>query len=84
MILFTRNDLKNTVSGVGEFLGSSIFTVYVNGLPWSVVNCTPECYVDDRKLYVSFVLNDLHSFSHRPNQQRSISCSAKRMQVNIE
>jgi hypothetical protein len=36
-----------------------MFTVYVNDLPSIVVNCKPECYVDDSKLYISFLVNNL-------------------------
>ena len=36
-----------------------MFTVYVNDLPSIVVNCKPECYVDDSKLYISFLVNTL-------------------------
>jgi hypothetical protein len=34
------------------------FTVYVNDLPSTVVNCKPECYVNDSKLYTSFLVNN--------------------------
>jgi hypothetical protein len=43
----------------GSILGPLMFTVYVNDLPSIVVNCKPECYVDDSKRYISFLVNNL-------------------------
>ena len=59
----------------GSILGPLMFTVYVNDLPSSVVNCKPECYVDDSKLYVSFVLNDLFSAIGQINKDLDQLCS---------
>ena len=42
----------------GSILGPLLFSIYVNDLPEAPRNCSTECYVDDRKLFVSFHSQD--------------------------
>ena len=58
----------------GSILGPLMFTVYVNDLPLIVVNFKPECYVDDSKLYVSFLVNDLDSAIDQINKDLDQLC----------
>ena len=58
----------------GSILGPLMFTVYVNDLPSIVANCKPECYVDDSKLYVSFLVNDLDSAIDQINKDLDQLC----------
>lgn len=58
------------VSGVpqGSILGPLLFSVYVNGLPSVSEKCSPQCYVDDTKLHVSFHLQNKHSATEDMNE----------------
>ena len=42
----------------GSILGPILFNTYVNDLPLVPRSCTPDCYVDDSKLYISFPIHD--------------------------
>ena len=71
----------------GSILGPLMFTVYVNDLPSIVVNCKPECYVDDSKLYISFLVNNLDLAIDQINKdldQLCCSCCGNSLLVNPE
>ena len=52
----------------GSILGPLLFSVYVNGLPSVSEKCSPQCYVDDTKLHVSFHLQNKHSATEDMNE----------------
>ena len=39
----------------GSILRPFLFSIYVNDLPEAPWNCSTDCYVDDTKLFVSFL-----------------------------
>jgi hypothetical protein len=71
----------------GSILGPLMFIVYGNDLPSIVVNCKPECYVDDSKLYISFLVNNLDLAIEQINKdldQLCCWCCGNSLLVNPE
>jgi hypothetical protein len=66
----TLSDALTTASGVpqGSILGPLLFTIYVNDLPTVPQNSSPECYVDDTKLYMSFPIHECDNTATAMNQ----------------
>ena len=52
----------------GSILGPLLFSIYVNGLPEILRHCSTECYVDDKKLLVSFNLHDSQRIVQEMNE----------------
>ena len=52
----------------GSILGPLLFSIYVNGLPEIPRHCSTECYVDDKKLFVSFNLHDSQRIVQEMNE----------------
>ena len=52
----------------GSILGPLLFSIYVNGLPEIPRHCSTECYVDDKKLLVSFNLHDSQRIVQEMNE----------------
>ena len=52
----------------GSILGGLLFSIYVNDLPSIPENCSPQGYVDDTKLLMSFQLQDKEEVMTRKNQ----------------
>ena len=51
----------------GSILGP-LFSIYVNGLPEIPRHCSTKCYVDDKKLFVSFNLHDSQRIVQEMNE----------------
>ena len=49
-------------------IGPLLFSIYVNGLPEIPRHCSTECYVDDKKLLVSFNLHDSQRIVQEMNE----------------
>lgn len=56
----TLSDRMQVRNGVpqGSILGPLLFSIYVNYLPSIPQYCSPQCYVDDTKLLLSFALHE--------------------------
>ena len=59
----------------GSILGPVLFTIYINDLLSIPVHCKSTCYVDDKKLYLSFPLASLTDAIEKPNEDLRRTCS---------
>ena len=66
-ILSDRMQITNGVPQ-GSILGPLLSSIYVNDLPSVTQHCTPQCYVDDTKLMLSFVLQEERDVRNKINQ----------------
>ena len=44
----------------GSILGPALFSIYINVLPTTPIACPLESYVDDSKIYLSFLFKDIN------------------------
>ena len=59
----------------GSILGPVLFTIYINDLLSIPVHCKSTCYVDDKKLYLSFPLASLTDAIEKLNEDLRRTCS---------
>ena len=65
--LSDRMQLRNGVPQ-GSIFGPLLFSIYVNDLPSIPQYCSPQCYVDDTKLLLSFALHEERGVKDKINQ----------------
>ena len=65
----TLSDVQPVESGVpqGSVLAALLFSIYVNDLPSVCKDCSSECYVDDTKLLISFLVTESDSIEQKIN-----------------
>ena len=69
----------------GSILGPVLFTIYVNDLLSVPSYCKSACYVDDSKLYLSFLSSDMSTAIHNLNadlEQVSRWCCQNSLLIN--
>ena len=66
----TLSDRMQVRNGIpqGSILGPLLFSIYVNDLPSIPQYCSPQCYVDDTKLLLSFALHEERGARDKINQ----------------
>ena len=69
----------------GSILGPVLFSLYMNDLPDIITNCSVESYVDDTKLFLSFVTKDkVDALSLIAQDLKRVAewCCANRLLIN--